>query len=432
MMVQIEVYNPLSPEKIGKRTDAAQNAAHIAAAVTPIIEAVRREGDAALRRFTKTFDKAEPESIEVPKETILTAMQNLDASLHMILAEAADHIREFHRRQLRQNFFTTEREGVVCGQRVIPLRRVGVYIPGGEAPLSSTVLMDVLPAKIAGCPEVIVVSPPTCNGDIHPVILAAAAIAGADRVFRCGGAQAIAALAYGTESVPKVDKIVGPGNDYVQEAKRQLFGQVGIDSMAGPSEILVVADGASNPRYVAADMLSQAEHNIPASAMLVTDSEPLAKAVQKELERQLARLPRKEIAKASLERNGRIILTGSLSESLKVANLLAPEHLELCVENPFDCLPLVENAGSVFLGRYCPEAVGDYFAGVNHTLPTGGSARFASPLSVDDFVKTSQFMYYTENALSRDAEKIAAFARAEGLEGHAQSVLSRFEKEKKP
>ena len=306
-----------------------------------------------------------------------------------------------------------------------PVDRAGVYIPGGTAPLPSTVLMDCIPAKIAGCPEIVVVSPPTCGGDISPAILAAARIAGADRVFRCGGAQAVAALAYGTESVPKADKIVGPGNAFVAEAKRQVFGLVGIDMIAGPSEILVIADANSDARHLAADLLSQAEHDKNACAVLITDSALIARAVAGELEAQLASLPRREIARASLEANGRIILTRDIPEAIRIANALAPEHLELCVDNPFDCLDQVKNAQSIFLGRSCPAAVGDYFAGANHTLPTGGTARFSSPLSVEDFVKKSQFIYYSSSALSAASGKIAAFARQEGLEGHARSALAR-------
>ncbi len=422
-MVTIYPYDQISFEEIFERAGDVRD---VAGAVAAIIAAVRTEGDAALRRYTKEFDKAEPEALEVPREALSKALEDLDASLRSVMEASAENIRAFHKRQLRQGFVTTDREGVVLGQRVIPLRRVGVYIPGGTAPLSSTVLMDVIPAKVAGCKEIIMASPPTCDGEVHPTILAAAAIAGVNRVFRCGGAQAIAALAYGTQSVPRVDKIVGPGNLFVQEAKRQVFGQVGIDSIAGPSEILVVADGRSDPVQVAADLLSQAEHGETSSAVLVTDDMPLAQAVQRELERQVERLPRREVARASLERNGRILVTENLEQAIEAANRLAPEHLELCVDRPFDYLPLVENAASVFLGRSCPEAVGDYFAGVNHTLPTVGAPRYASPLSADDFVKTSQFAYYAPGALARDRESIATFARAEGLEAHARSVESRF------
>ena len=313
------------------------------------------------------------------------------------------------------------------GQKITPIERVGLYVPGGTAAYPSTVLMDSIPAKIAGCKTLCITTPPRPDGKVNPYILAAAKIAGVDRIFKLGGAQAIAALAYGTQTVPKVDKIVGPGNAYVAEAKRQVFGRVAIDMIAGPSEILVIADGKSNPAFVAADLLSQAEHDKMASAVLVTDSEALALAVQAEIERQLALLPREEIARTSIDNNGKIILADSFTEVLAVANELAPEHLELCLDNPFDYLDKIENAGSIFMGRYCPEALGDYFAGPNHTLPTSGTARFSSPLSVDDFVKKSQYTYYTEDALRRVYGKVALFAEREGLSAHAKSATVRFE-----
>ena len=393
--------------------------------VAGILADVRRNGDAALLRYEKELDQVELESIEVPASWLEQCLEELEGGVRAVLEEAAENIRAFHRRQLQHGFTAGVRPGAVLGQKVTAIEKVGLYIPGGTAPLPSTVLMNGIPAKIAGCPAVVMVSPPTCNGDIAPIILAAARLAGVDRVFRCGGAQAVAALAYGTESIPRVDKIVGPGNAFVAEAKRQVFGVVGIDMIAGPSEILVVADGGSNPGCVAADLLSQAEHDSNASAILVTDSLTLAEAVREEVERQLALLPRREIARASLEANGKIVLTRDIPEAVRIANALAPEHLELCVDHPFDYLDQVKNAGSIFLGRFCPEAVGDYFAGANHTLPTGGSARFASPLSVEDFVKKSQFIYYSRDALAEDAPQIAAFARQEGLEGHARSALAR-------
>ena len=397
----------------------------ISGTVSEIIREVRQSGDQALRRYTREFDHAEPAELEVPSSALDAALAALDPALRAVLEEAADNIRDFHRRQARQGFVVSEKPGVVLGQKVTAIERVGLYIPGGSAPLLSTVLMNGIPAKIAGCGSIVMVSPPTYHGDIHPAILAAARIAGVDRVFRCGGAQAIAALAFGTESVPKVDKIVGPGNAFVAEAKRQVFGAVGIDMIAGPSEILVVADGGSDPRQVAADLLSQAEHDPNASAVLITDSPRLARDTASELEKQLLLLPRREIAAASLASNGKIILTKTIPQAIDIANALAPEHLELCVDNPFDCLSQVKNAGSIFLGRSSPEALGDYFAGANHTLPTGGAARFSSPLSVEDFVKTSQFICYTDDALAAVSEKIAAFARQEQLEGHARSALSR-------
>ena len=346
-----------------------------------------------------------------------------------ILEEAAANIRAFHSRQVRNSFVLTDKPGVVLGQKVTPIEKVGVYVPGGTAAYPSTVLMDTIPAKIAGCPQIVMVTPPGKDGKINPAILAAASIAGVDRIFKVGGAQAIAALAYGTESIPKVDKIVGPGNAFVAEAKKQVFGKVSIDMIAGPSEILVIADGKSNPVHVAADLLSQAEHDKLASAVLVTDSEELALAVQRELERQLPKLPREEIARASIDNNGKIIVADSLMSGIEIANEIAPEHLELMVDDPFTYLEAVKNAGSIFMGRSCPEALGDYFAGPNHTLPTSGTARFSSPLSVDDFVKKSQFTYYTPQALADVTEQIAAFAEKEGLRAHGRSVTIRKEGE---
>ena len=396
----------------------------ISGVVANIIADVRQNGDAALRRYSKEFDQAELDALEVPREQLDQALADLDPALRAVLEEAAENIRAFHRRQVQQGFLISEKPGVVLGQKVTPIEKVGVYIPGGTAPLPSTVLMDCIPAKIAGCPEIVVVSPPTCNGDIAPIILAAARIAGVDRVFRCGGAQAIAALACGTESIPRMDKIVGPGNAFVAEAKRQVFGQVGIDMIAGPSEILVIADGDSDPRQVAADLLSQAEH-VGGCAILVTDSPALARAVERAIEKQLTDLPTRETALASLEKNGKIILVKDIPEAIRMANALAPEHLELCLDDPFAYLGQVRNAGSIFLGRSCPEAVGDYFGGTNHTLPTYGTARFSSALSVEDFVKRSQFVYYSGAALEEAAPKIAVFARQEGLEAHARGALSR-------
>lgn len=404
--------------------DRTEDQRDISGAVAGIIADVRQNGDAALRRYTREFDKAEPDALEVPREQLDRALADLDPGLRAVLEEAAENIRAFHRRQVQHGFVISDKPGVVLGQKVTPIEKVGVYIPGGTAPLPSTVLMDCIPAKIAGCSEIAMVSPPTCNGDIAPIILAAARIAGVDRVFRCGGAQAVAALAYGTESVPRVDKIVGPGNPFVQEAKRQVFGQVGIDMIAGPSDILVIADGKSDPRQVAADLLSQAEH-AGGCAVLVTDSPALARDAAREMERQLEELPTRETARASLERNGKIVLVKDIPEAVRIANALAPEHLELCLDDPFAYLGEVKNAGSIFLGRSCPEAVGDYFGGTNHTLPTDGTARFSSALSVEDFVKKSQFVYYSDAALAEAAPKIAAFARQEGLEAHARSALAR-------
>ena len=333
----------------------------------------------------------------------------------------------FHSRQVRNSFIINDEDGVLMGQKIIPVDRAGIYVPGGTAPLSSTVLMDAIPAKIAGCPEVVMMTPPGKDGKVNAAILAAAKIAGVDRIFKCGGAQAIAALAYGTESVPRVDKIVGPGNAFVAEAKKQVYGKVSIDMIAGPSEILVVADEGMNPRVLAADLLSQAEHDRMASAVLVTDSAALAEAVQAEVERQIPQLIRSEIARVSVDDNGKIIVAENLMQAIDISNEIAPEHLELCVANPFDYLDKVRHAGSIFLGYNCPEALGDYLAGPNHTLPTSGTAKFSSPLSVDDFIKKTQYTYFTKDALGRVAKDIACFAEAEGLTGHARSALIRTE-----
>ena len=425
-MITIYPFNQVSPAQVFARPEGRRDAA---GTVSAIIEEVRRHGDDALLRYAQQFDGAQLTHLEVPGQVLDQAVADLAPDFRTILEEAAENIRDFHRRQVRNSFVISEKDGVILGQKVTPIERVGLYIPGGTAAYPSSVLMNCIPAKIAGCREIIMVSPPTCNGDVNPVILAAARIAGVDRVFRCGGAQAVAALAYGTESIPRVDKIVGPGNAFVAEAKRQVFGRVAIDMIAGPSEILVLADGASNPRQVAADMLSQAEHDRMASAVLVTDSAAFAQAVSDELERQIPLLPRADIARESIDRCGKIIVADDLLQAIDIANEIAPEHLELCVDNPFDYLDKIRNAGSIFLGRHCPEALGDYFAGPNHTLPTSGTARFSSPLSVDDFVKKSQFTYYTGDALSAVSDKIATFARQEGLEAHARSVLVRFTKE---
>lgn len=420
-MIKILDASQVSLSDILVRTEDKRD---ISGIVSGIIQRVRQNGDAALLEYAKEFDHAELEALEVPQERLEQSLAALDPALRAVLEEAAENIRAFHQRQVQNGFVISGKPGVVLGQKVTPIEKVGVYIPGGTAPLPSTVLMDCIPAKIAGCPELVMASPPACGGDIAPIILAAAKIAGVDRVFRCGGAQAVAALAYGTETVPKVDKIVGPGNAFVAEAKRQVFGIVGIDMIAGPSDILVIADGKSSAHQAAADLLSQAEH-AGGCAVLVTDSSELAQAVLGEMERQLAELPTRETAQASLESNGKIILVKDIPEAVRIANALAPEHLELCVDNPFDYLEQVKNAGSIFLGRNTPEAAGDYFAGVNHTLPTYGTARFSGPLSVEDFVKKTQFTYYSAAALREAAPKIAAFARQEGLEAHARSALSR-------
>ncbi len=423
-MINIYEAGQLSAQEIFQRKTGG---AGVEATVAEILAAVEANGDRALLDYTRRFDRAELESLEVSQAEFREALELVEPGFLDILRQAAANIRAYHEKQLRSGFVFTGPDGVVLGQKLTPIEKVGLYVPGGTAPYPSTVLMDSIPAKIAGCKELVMVTPPTAEGKVNPAILAAAQVAGVDRVFKVGGAQAIAALAFGTESVPRVDKIVGPGNAYVAEAKKQVFGRVAIDVIAGPSEILVVADGKSSPRTVAADLLSQAEHDRLSTAVLVTDSRELAQAVALELEKQLETLPRREIAATSLENNGKIILAEDLGQALDIANEIAPEHLELCVDEPFAWLPRVKNAGSVFLGRSCPEALGDYFAGPNHTLPTGGTARFSSPLSVDDFIKKTQFTYYTPQALEQAADKVAAFAEKEGLDGHARSIRSRFE-----
>ena len=402
------------------------NGADVAGAVADIIADVRRNGDAALKKYNEKFDRCSCESLLVPDEEFDAAVEAVGPELLRVLERSAGNIREYHLRQVRHDYIVTAEDGSVLGQRVLPMARVGLYVPGGTAAYPSSVLMNCIPAKIAGVGE-IVMTTPASGGEVSPAILAAARVAGVDRVFKVGGAQAVAALAYGTESVPRVDKIVGPGNAFVAEAKRQVYGQVAIDMIAGPSEILIVSDGKTNAKWLAADMLSQAEHDKLATAILITDSAALAAEVAEEIERQLAALPREEIARASIENNGKIIVAGDLEDAVALANEIAPEHLELCVDAPFDYLGKVKNAGSIFLGRYSPEPVGDYLAGTNHTLPTMGTARFSSPLSVDDFVKKSCFSYYTPAALEAAADDIALFADAEGLHGHAVSATIRRE-----
>ena len=394
-------------------------------AVTEIIQNVRKNGDAALKEYEERFDKAKLDVLEVTSKEIEEAKSKTDQAFLKVLKNASRNIYAFHQKQVRQSFIQNETKGVVCGQKIIPIEKVGLYIPGGTAALSSSVLMNCIPAKIAGCACICMVTPPRPDGKINPDILAAADIAGVDRIFKVGGAQAIAALAYGTESIPAVDKIVGPGNAYVAEAKKQVYGKVAIDMIAGPSEILVVADNTNNPAYVAADMLSQAEHDKLATAVLVTDDADFAAAVSVSIEEQLETLPRKEIARASIDHNGKIVIAQNLDQAFEVANLLAPEHLEICTDNPFDDLDKVKNAGSVFLGKNCPEALGDYCTGPNHTLPTSGSAKFSSPLSVDDFVKKTQYTYFTAEALAALADDVEIFAEREGLSGHARSVRIR-------
>lgn len=425
-MIKIYAYGEVADEEIFARDSAVTD---VRETVASILADVAQNGDRALLAYAKKFDRAELTSVEVSAEEIDQAFNAVEPAFLEILREAAENIRAFHEKQVRNGFLQSEKNGVVIGQKITPIDRVGLYVPGGTAAYPSTVLMDSIPAKIAGCPTVVMVTPPSADGSVNPAILAAAKIAGVDRIFKVGGAQAVAALAYGTETVPRVDKIVGPGNAYVAEAKRQVFGRVSIDMIAGPSEILVVADDTCDPAVIAADLLSQAEHDKLASAVLVTTSRPFADAVSAELEKQIPLLPRAEIARTSIDRNGKIIVADDLSAAIGIANRIAPEHLELCVDDPFEYLAEIRHAGSIFLGKHCPEALGDYFAGPNHTLPTGGTARFSSPLSVDDFVKKTQFTYYTADALSAVAEKVACFARKEGLEAHARSATIRFQKD---
>lgn len=427
-MIKILHYGEVSNEQIFAR---AVPEVDVVKVVTDIIKDVRTRGDEALLEYTKRFDRAQLSSLQVTQEEMDAALQEVDPAFISLLERAAANIRKFHSQQKRSSFIINDEPGIVIGQKIIPVDRAGLYVPGGTASYPSTVLMDAIPAKIAGCPEVVMVSPPDRSGKIAPVILAAAKVAGVDRIYKVGGAQAIAALAYGTQTIPKVDKIVGPGNAFVAEAKKQVYGKVSIDMIAGPSEILVIADENSDPRFVAADLLSQAEHDKLACAVLVTPSESLAKKVQQELERQLPLLEREEIARASIDNNGKIIVTQSVAQAIDIANAIAPEHLELCVDAPFDYLDSIRHAGSVFMGRNCPEALGDYFAGPNHTLPTSGTARFSSPLGVDDFIKKTQYTYYTREALARVAGDVAAFAGAEGLTAHAKSALIRTEDDSK-
>lgn len=425
-MIKIMKYGEVPNSEIFARSVPKTD---VAGTVAEIIKNVRDNGDKALFEYCEKFDKAQLSSLAVTKEEIDEALSLVESEFLEILEKAAKNIRKFHSRQVRNSFMINDEDGIVIGQKIIPVDRAGLYVPGGTAAYPSTVLMDAIPAKIAGCREVVMVTPPTKDGKVNPVILAAAHIAGIDRIFKVGGAQAIAALAYGTQSIPKVDKIVGPGNAFVAEAKKQVFGVVSIDMIAGPSEILIVADGKSNPAYVAADLLSQAEHDKMASAVLVTDSAELAGNVSTELEKQIPLLERREIARESIDVNGKIIVADTLDAAIEIANEIAPEHLELCVDNPFDKLDSIRHAGSIFMGRNCPEALGDYFAGPNHTLPTSGTAKFSSPLSVDDFIKKTQYTYYTKDALKKIAFDVAAFAKKEGLTAHAKSAVIRVEDE---
>ncbi|MBQ6701948.1 MAG: histidinol dehydrogenase [Clostridia bacterium] len=424
-MIKIYKYGEVDNKDIFAR---ATTEIDVASIVTDIINNVKENGDSALLSYCEKFDKAKLSSLEVTQDEIDEAFASVSPRFIEILKSAAANIRKFHEKQVRNSFIINDEDGIVIGQKIIPVDKAGLYVPGGTAAYPSTVLMDSIPAKIAGVKEVVITTPPSSNGKINPVILAAAKIAGVDRIFKVGGAQAIAALAYGTETIPKVDKIVGPGNAFVAEAKKQVFGNVSIDMIAGPSEILVVSDSRSNPKFVAADLLSQAEHDKLASAVLVTDSMDFAALVSDEIEKQIPLLERNEIARASIDNNGKIIVADSLEKAIDISNEIAPEHLELCVDSPFDYLDKIKHAGSIFMGRYCPEALGDYYAGPNHTLPTSGTAKFSSPLSVDDFIKKTQYTYYTKDALSRVADDVAYFAKLEGLTAHAKSATVRFEK----
>ena len=424
-MIKILKYGEVKNEDIFARSMPKMNVEGI---VAEIIDNVKKNKDKALFEYCKKFDKANLSSLVVSEEEINEAVSSVEPEFLEILQAAANNIKKFHEKQKRNSFIINDEKGIIIGQKIIPVDRAGLYVPGGTAAYPSTVLMDSIPAKLAGVREVVIVTPPNSEGKINPVILAAASVAGVDRIFKVGGAQAIAALAYGTETIPKVDKIVGPGNAFVAEAKKQVFGKVSIDMIAGPSEILIVADSKTDPAYAAADLLSQAEHDKLASAVLVTDSEDLAEAVSAELERQIPLLERAEIARASIDDNGKIIVADTLERAIEIANEIAPEHLELCVDEPFDYLDSIRHAGSIFMGRNCPEALGDYFAGPNHTLPTSGTAKFSSPLSVDDFVKKTQYTYYTKEALSKVAADVAYFANKEGLTAHAKSAVIRTEK----
>lgn len=403
----------------------------VTAIVADILKNVKENGDKAVEEYTLKFDGSKVEQPEITNEQLKEYASKCDSKVYESLEKAAVNIRDFHQRQLQQSWLTTKSNGVILGQRVRGLKRVGIYVPGGTAAYPSSVLMNAIPAKIAGVEEIIMVTPPGKDGKPNPDIMAAALVAGVDRVFLMGGAQAVAALAYGTQTVPKVDKIVGPGNIFVATAKKLLFGTVDIDMIAGPSEILIVADKTARADYLAADLMSQAEHDILASAILLTDSDKLANEVNIELKKQSANLKRKEIIEKSLKNYGAIIVCRNINEAVEFANILAPEHLEVCCENPMEYVGKLDNAGSVFLGNYSPEPLGDYFAGPNHVLPTSGTARFFSPLSVDSFIKKSSFIYYTKNALLDAADDIIRIANAEGLTAHANSIIVRKENEVK-
>ena len=396
--------------------------------VESILKDVKARGDKALIEYTEKFDGVKLENLEVTQEEIQKAFDTIDKELMEVIQYSHDNIKKFHEKQVRNDFLIRQENGVILGQVVNPIEKVGLYVPGGTAAYPSTVLMNAVPAKIAGCDEIIMVTPPTADGTILSSILVAAKISGVDRIFKVGGAQSIAALSYGTETVPKVYKIGGPGNIYVAMAKKMVYGEVSIDMIAGPSEVLIIADESADSVHTAADLLSQAEHDKLAACILVTTSEKLANEVTKELEKQLKELPREEIARTSIETQGRIVIVDNMDDAVFVSNYVAPEHLELAVDNPFELLPRIKNAGSIFMGHNTPEPIGDYLAGPNHTLPTSGTAKFSSPLSVDDFVKKSSFIYYSKQGLEEVKDKVIKFAENEGLTAHARSVSKRFDK----
>ncbi|MFI3326245.1 MAG: histidinol dehydrogenase [Clostridia bacterium] len=430
-MIQIVKRSDVALEDILIRTTDTAVSENIEKSVADILENVRINGDKAVIDYTQKFDGVKLNSLQVTSEEIENAYNSADEEFIKTLTMAAENIKAFHEKQLHNDFVMTDKEGIVLGQKYTAIEKVGLYVPGGTASYPSSVLMNAIPAKIAGVSQIVMVTPPSKDGTIPNSILTAAKIAGVTAIYKTGGAQAVSALAYGTESIPKVDKIVGPGNIFVATAKRRVFGLVAIDMIAGPSEILVLADKTANPSYIAADLLSQAEHDKLASAVLVCDDIDLAKSVSAELEKQIPLLPRAEIARTSIDNNGKIIVAEDLKEGIEIANAIAPEHMEVCVDDPFALLPSIKNAGSIFLGKNVPEALGDYFAGPNHTLPTNGTARFSSPLSVDDFVKKSSFIYYTKEALGQVQERIVDFANREGLQAHGKSVSIRYENEER-
>lgn len=426
-MIKIYDSSEINIDEIVKRN---LNEKDVSKTVKDIIEDVKQNGDAALKKYSLMFDKAEIDNLRVTEEEIEEAWNSVDDEFKEILTQARNNIYAFHKEQKRKSFFTNDGDGIILGEKIIPLERAGLYIPGGTAAYPSTVLMNVTPAKIAGVNEVVMVTPPDSNGKINKFILAAAKVAGVDEIYKVGGAQAVAALAYGTESIRRVDKITGPGNVYVAEAKRQVFGLVSIDMVAGPSEVLILADETTNYRFAASDLLAQAEHDVMATPVLITTSKELAEKVQAEVELQVSKLPRESIARTSVDNNGKAIVTKTKEEAIEIANAIAPEHLEICFENPFDYVNKIKNAGSIFVGEYSAEVLGDYFAGPNHTLPTNGTARFSSPVSVDDFIKKSQILYYSKEAFEKINKKIAYFANVEGLDAHAASALIRTGDEK--